>query len=207
MSTTRDAAGMYEAGSAYRIQPHLRSNARAVDRGLALKIRCSDSDGPRGHCTRPSVPRVGRISFYRTLYRTSSRSPKHATDGRSPWGTPFESPPRALATSCARATERAIRVQDALSHRESLHQPILGQLRSSVILVSKTEKTTFQIHHIALSAHVAFRLTLSRMIYASGNLPSELKLFRLSLVEHSVFCETLSGSCTTSTCIWAFERV
>jgi len=29
----------YEAGSAYRIQPHLRSNAHAVDRSLALKIR------------------------------------------------------------------------------------------------------------------------------------------------------------------------
>jgi len=37
--------------SAYRIQPHLRSNARAVDRIIALKIRYSVSDGPRGHCT------------------------------------------------------------------------------------------------------------------------------------------------------------
>ena len=45
----------YEAGSAYRIQPYLRSNARAVDRSLALKIRYSVSDGPRGHCARPSV--------------------------------------------------------------------------------------------------------------------------------------------------------
>jgi hypothetical protein len=61
-----------------------------------------------------------------------------------------------LATSCARATARAIRVQDALSHRESLAQPILGQLQSSVILVSKTIKTTFQKHHIALSANVLF---------------------------------------------------
>ena len=67
-----------------------------------------------------------------------------------------------LATACARATARAIRVQDALSHRESLDQPILGQLRSSFILVSKTTKTTFKIHHIALSANVLFRLTLPR---------------------------------------------
>jgi hypothetical protein len=44
-----------------------------------------------------------------------------------------------LATARARATARAIRVQDAISHRESLDQPILGQLRSSVILVSKNK--------------------------------------------------------------------
>jgi len=56
----------------------------------------------------------------------------------------------------ARATARAIRVQDALSQCESLDQPILGQLRSSVILISKTKKTTFQIHHIAPSANVLF---------------------------------------------------
>jgi len=132
----------YEAGSAYRIPPHLRSNARAVDRSLALKIRYSDSDGPCSHCTHPSVPRVGQIS--RQFHRTFSRSPKHATDGRSPSGTPFKSPPRALATSCTRATARAIRVQDALSHRESLDQPILGQLRSSVILVSTTKIPHFK---------------------------------------------------------------
>ena len=40
----------YEAGSAYRIQPYLRSNARAVDTSLALKTRYSDSDGLRGKC-------------------------------------------------------------------------------------------------------------------------------------------------------------
>jgi len=72
----------YEAGSAYEIQPHLRSNARAVDRNLALKIRYSDSDGPRGHCARLSFARVGHIS--RQFHRTSSRSPKHAIDSRSP---------------------------------------------------------------------------------------------------------------------------
>ena len=44
--------------------------------------------------------------------------------------------------------------------RESLDQPIMGQLRSSVILVLKTNQTTFQIHYIALSANVIFRLTL-----------------------------------------------
>jgi len=38
----------------------------------------------------------------------------------------------------------------------------LGRLRSSVILVSKTKNTTFQIHHIALSANALFRLTLPR---------------------------------------------
>ena len=75
-------ATRYEAGSAYRMQPHIRSNARAVDRSLALKIRYSVSDGPRGNYTCPSVPRVGQIS--RQFHRTSSRSPKHATDGRSP---------------------------------------------------------------------------------------------------------------------------
>jgi hypothetical protein len=42
---------MYEAGSAYMIQPYLRSIAHAVDRCLTLKIRYSDSDGPRGLCT------------------------------------------------------------------------------------------------------------------------------------------------------------
>jgi len=60
----------YEAGSTTRIQPHSRSNARAVDRSTALKIRCSDSDGPCGHCTRPCVPCVGQIS------RQSSEHPQ-----------------------------------------------------------------------------------------------------------------------------------
>jgi len=41
-------------------------------------------------------------------------------------------------------------------------QPILGRLRSSVILLAKSKKTTFQIHHIAPSADVTFRLTLPR---------------------------------------------
>jgi len=62
----------YEAGSAYGMQPYMRSNARAVDRSLALKIRYSVSDGPRGHCTWVSVLRVGHIS--RQFNRTSSRS-------------------------------------------------------------------------------------------------------------------------------------
>jgi hypothetical protein len=48
-----------------------------------------------------------------------------------------------------------------------LNQPILGQQRSSVVLVSKTIWTTFQIHHIALSANVLFRLTLPR----TANIP------------------------------------
>jgi len=39
---------------------------------------------------------------------------------------------------------------------------MLGQLRSCVILDSKTKRTTFQIHHIALSAYALFRLTLPR---------------------------------------------
>ena len=56
------------------MQPYIRSNARAVDRSLALKIR------------------------YSVSHRTSSRSPKHATDTRSPCGTPFKNPPRVLAT-------------------------------------------------------------------------------------------------------------
>ena len=63
---------MYEAGSAYRMEPYRRSNVRAVDRNLALKIRYSVSDGPRGHFTRLSVPRVGHIS--RQFHPTSSRS-------------------------------------------------------------------------------------------------------------------------------------
>ena len=63
-------------------QPYIRSNARAVDRSPALKIRYSVSDGPRGHCPRVSVPRVGQIS--RQFHRASSRSPKHATHTRSP---------------------------------------------------------------------------------------------------------------------------
>jgi len=53
---------MYEAGSAYRMQPYIRSNARAVDRSLALNLRYSVSDGPCGHCMWVSVPRVGHIS-------------------------------------------------------------------------------------------------------------------------------------------------
>jgi len=76
------AGAHYEAGSAYIMQPYIRSNARAVDRSLALKIRYSVSDGLRGHCTRVSVLRVGHIS--RQFHRTTSRSPKHATDTRSP---------------------------------------------------------------------------------------------------------------------------
>jgi len=52
----------YDAGSAYRIQPYLRSNADAVDRINAVEIRYSHFDGPRGHCTWRSVPRVDHIS-------------------------------------------------------------------------------------------------------------------------------------------------
>jgi len=62
LSLTKHPLPRYEAGSAYRIQPYLRSNARAVDRSLALKIRYSDSDGLRGHRRRWSVPRSGQIS-------------------------------------------------------------------------------------------------------------------------------------------------
>jgi len=81
----------YEAGSAYRTQPHLRSNARAVDRSIAVKIRYSDSDGPRGPCMRSSIPRVGHIS--RQFHGTSSRSPKHATDPAHREVRPSKAPP------------------------------------------------------------------------------------------------------------------
>jgi len=63
-------------------QPYLRSIARAVDSRLALRIRYTVSDGPRGHCTYPSVARVGHIS--QQFHRTSSRSTKHSIDSRSP---------------------------------------------------------------------------------------------------------------------------
>jgi hypothetical protein len=79
----------------------------------------------------------------------------------------------ALATSCTRATARAIRVQDELSRRKTFDQPILGQLRSSVILVSKSKKTTFQIHHIAPSANVTLRLTLLVLV-TRGKTPRAL---------------------------------
>jgi hypothetical protein len=38
----------------------------------------------------------------------------------------------------------------------------MGELRSNIILVSKSNKTAFPIHHIAPSADVNFRLTLPR---------------------------------------------
>ena len=66
----------------------------------------------------------------------------------------FQIPLRELATSCTRATTRAIRVQDALSRRKTFYQPILGQLRSSVVLVSDSKQITFKIHHFAPSATV-----------------------------------------------------
>jgi hypothetical protein len=66
-----------------------------------------------------------------------------------------------------RATARAFRIQHALSHRESLDQPLLDRLRSSVILISKTKKTPFQIHHIAMSANET-----SRQFHEKAN-PSE----------------------------------
>jgi hypothetical protein len=62
----------YEAGSASLMQPFIRSNSRAIDRNLAVKIRYSVSDGPRGHCAHPSVPRFSHIS--RQCHPTSSRS-------------------------------------------------------------------------------------------------------------------------------------
>jgi hypothetical protein len=58
----------------------------------------------------------------------------------------------------------ATRVQDALSLRETFDQLILGQLRSSVILVINTKKITFHIHYMAPSANVTFRLTLPGVI-------------------------------------------
>jgi hypothetical protein len=54
-------SALYEAGSAYKFQPYIRSNAHSVDRSLALKIRYSGSDGPRGHCTARSVARIGAM--------------------------------------------------------------------------------------------------------------------------------------------------
>jgi hypothetical protein len=60
-SPTSGKRASYEAGSAYKIQPYIRSNSRAVDRSLALKIRYSVSDGPRGHCTARSFARIGAM--------------------------------------------------------------------------------------------------------------------------------------------------
>ena len=52
--------------------------------------------------------------------------------------------------------------------------PILvwGQLRSSVSLDSNFKRNTLQIHHIALSANVTFRLTLPCLVrsFALGTL-------------------------------------
>jgi len=49
-------------GSAYNMQPYKRSNSGVVDGSIAAKLRYSVSDGPRGHCARLSLPRVGHIS-------------------------------------------------------------------------------------------------------------------------------------------------
>ena len=51
----------------------------------------------------------------------------------------------------------------------------MGQLRSSVNLVSKTKKVSFQIHHIALSANALFRLTLPRT-HSYGQNPISIEL-------------------------------
>ena len=57
--------------------------------GVALNIRFSDSDGPRGHRMRPSVPRVGHISrqFHRTdllTHNGSSFTARYALQEPSP---------------------------------------------------------------------------------------------------------------------------
>jgi len=89
-----------------------------------------------------------------SLQLAATRAPNRPTTSMTP--------SRALATPCTRATARAIRVQDALSHRETFDKPILGQLRSSAMLVSNFKGNMFQIHHIVPSANVTFRLTLPR---------------------------------------------
>jgi hypothetical protein len=75
-------------------QPHLRSNARAVDRSIALKLRYSDSDGPCGHCTHPFVPRDGQIS--RQIHRTTSRSPNTRRTAVHREVRPSKAPPARL---------------------------------------------------------------------------------------------------------------
>ena len=77
------------------------SNAHAISKSLALKIRYSYSDGPRGHCKWRLVPHVDHTS--RQFHRTSSRSAMHATSAVHR-GITLKTPPRALAMSCTRAT-------------------------------------------------------------------------------------------------------
>jgi len=75
----------YEAGSAYRIQPYLRSNARAVDRSLALKTRYSvtvrgcqsrASATSRGNTTEhPQVRQNTRLTAVHREVRPSRQPP------------------------------------------------------------------------------------------------------------------------------------
>ena len=110
---------------------------------------------------------------FRASATSRGNSTEHPQDRLNTRRTPVqrEVRPSKLPPTCSprrvRARRRgqfAFKNHDALSHRESLDQPILGQLRSSVILHSKTRKANFQIHHIALSANVLFRLTLPRTV-------------------------------------------
>jgi len=70
-------------------------------------------------------------------------------------------PPRALHGACARDGAGNSRSRCAFASR-ILGSTDIGSTAIKCHLVSKTRKTTVQIHHIALSANVLFRLTLPR---------------------------------------------
>ena len=108
-----------------------------------------------------------RARLFRASARTRGNATEHPQDRQNTRRTDVHReahPSKAHAARSQRRARarRAIRVQDALSRGDSSDQPILGQLRSSVILVTRKKYTTFQIHHIAPSANVTFRLTLPR---------------------------------------------
>jgi hypothetical protein len=119
---------------------------------------------------------------FRASATSRGSSTEHPQDRHNTRRTPVHrevrpsKPPPACSPRRVRARRRG---QFGFKMRcESFDQPILGQLRSSVILVSKTRKTAFQIHHIALSANVLFRLTLPRIGLSRPRIARKVALAR-----------------------------
>ena len=94
----------YEAGSAYRMQPYIRSNARAVDRSLAWKIRYSVSDGPLRSLTVCGCP-------FRASATSRGNSTEHPQDRHNTRRTPVhrEVRPSKLPPACSPRRVRARR--------------------------------------------------------------------------------------------------
>ena len=151
------------------MQPYIRSTARTVDRSLALKynirFQTIRADTVRGCPFRASATSRGNSTEHPQDHHNTRRTPVHR-----------EVRPSVLLPACSPRRVRARRRgQFAFKMRFRIANPYINRSGVNCDQVSfwyqKTKRTTFQIHHIALSADVLFRLTLPRTrLFWSANI-------------------------------------